>query len=84
MGIVPDQDQEVGAKYINEIKMFQMTSQESMQPIDEKTGVLGDLEDVLKSEQTQDHADQTEEDKEDNPDQSASPVQPAVTDLLLD
>ena len=80
----PDQDQEVGAKHINETEMFQMTSREPMEPIDEEAGVLGDLEDVSESEQTQDNADQTEEDKGDNPDQSASPVQPVVPDLLLD
>ena len=71
-------------QHINETEMFQMTSREPMEPIDEEVGVLGDLEDVLESEQTQDNADQTEEDKGDNPDQSASPVQPAVSDLLLD
>ena len=80
----PDQDQEVGAKHINETEMFQMTSREPMEPIDEEAGVLGDLEDVSESEQTQDTADQTEEDKGDNPEHSASPVQPVVPDLLLD
>ena len=53
----PNQDQEVGAKHINEIEMFQMTSREPMEPIDEEAGVLGDLEDVLESEQTQDNVD---------------------------
>ena len=80
----PDQDQEVGAKHINETEMFQMTSREPMEPIDEEAGVLGDLEDVSESEQTQDTADQTEEDKGNNLEHSASPVQPAVPDLLLD
>ena len=80
----PDQDQEVGAKHINETEMFQMTSREHMEPIDEEAGVLGDLEDVPESEQTQDTADQTEEDKGENPERSASPVQPVVPDLLLD
>ena len=70
-----DQDQEVGVKHINETKMFQMTSREPMEPIDEEAGVLGDLQDT---------ADQTEEDKGDNPEHSASPVQPVVPDLLLD
>ena len=50
----PDQDQEVGAKHINETEMFQMASREPMEPIDEEAGVLGDLEDVSESEQTQD------------------------------
>ena len=77
----PDQDQEVGAKHINETEMFQMTSREPREPIDEEVGVLGDLEDVLESEQTQDTTDQTEEDKGDNLEHSASPVQ---LDLLLD
>ena len=30
----PDQDQEVGAKHINETGMFQLTSKEPMEPID--------------------------------------------------
>ena len=80
----PDQDQEVGAKHINETEMFQMASREPMEPIDEEAGDLGDLEEVSESEQTQDTADQTEEDKGDNPEHSASPVQPVVPDLLLD
>ena len=42
----PDQDHEVGAKHINKTEMFQMTSREPMEPIDEEAGVLGDLEDV--------------------------------------
>ena len=42
----PDQEQEVGAKHINETKMFQMTSREPMEPINEEAGVVGDLEDV--------------------------------------
>ena len=59
----PDQDQEVGAKHIKETEMFQMTSREPMEPIDEEVGVLGDLEDVSESEQTQESADYTEEEK---------------------
>ena len=50
----PDQDQEVGAKHINETEMFQLTSRELMEPIHEDGGDLVDLEDVLESEQTQD------------------------------
>ena len=65
-------------------KMFQITSREPVEPINEEAGVLSDLEDVLESEKTQDTADQTEEDKGDNPEHSASPVQPVVPDLLLD
>ena len=74
----PDQDQEVGAKHINETETFQMTSREPMEHIDEEAGVLDDLEDVSESEQTQDIADQTKEDKGDNPEHSASPVQLAL------
>ena len=79
-----DQDREVGAKHINEIEMFQMTSQEPMELIDEEAGDLGDLEDVSESEQTQESANHTEEEKGDNPDHCASPIQLVVPDLLLD
>ena len=51
---------------------------------DQEVGVLGDLEDVSESEQTQESAAHTEEDKGDNPNQSASHVQLAVPNLLLD
>ena len=57
----PDQDQEVGAKHINETEMFQLTSREPMEPIDEEGGDLVDLEDVPESEQTQDSVEQTEQ-----------------------
>ena len=70
----PNQDQEVGAKHINETEMFQMTSGEPMEPIDEEVGDLGNLENVSEFEQTQQSADHTEKEKGDNPDQSASPV----------
>ena len=80
----PDQDQEVGAKHINEIEMFQMTSPIPMEPIDEEDGDLGDLEDVSKSEHTQEITDHTDEEKGDNPDQSVSPLLPDVPDFLLD
>ena len=49
-----DQDQEVGAKHINETEMFQMTSREPMEPIDEEAGDLVELEDVSESEHTND------------------------------
>ena len=42
-----DQDQEVGAKHINETQMFQMSSREPMEPKDEEVGDLVDLEDVV-------------------------------------
>ena len=38
----PDQDQEVGAKHINETTMFQMTCREPMEPIDEEARNLVD------------------------------------------
>ena len=38
-GIWDCPDQEVGAKHINEIEMFQMTSREPMEPIDEELGI---------------------------------------------
>ena len=37
------QDQEVGAKHINETERFQMTSTKPMEPIDEEVGDLVDL-----------------------------------------
>ena len=80
----PDQNQEVGTKHINKTEMFQMTSREPMEHIDEEAGDLGDLEDVSESEQTQETTDYTEEEKGENLDQRVSPVQPAVPDLLLD
>ena len=46
----PNQDQEVGAKHINETEMFRMTSREPMESIDEERGDLVDLEDALGSE----------------------------------
>ena len=78
----PNQDQEVGTKHINETKMFQMTSWEPMEPINKEVGDIGDLKDVSQSEQTQESTDHTEEDKGENPDQSVSPVQPAIPNLL--
>ena len=60
----PDQDQEVGTEHINETKMFQLTSRESMELIDEG-GDLVDLEDVLQSEQILDLAEQKKEEKAD-------------------
>ena len=79
-----DQDQEVGAKHINETEMFQMTSREPMEAIDEEAEDLGDLEDVSESEHTQATTDHTDEEKGDNPDQRVSPEEPGVPDLLLD
>ena len=79
-----DQDQEVGVKHINETKMFQMTSREPMEHIDEEARDLVDLEDVLESEHTQETTDHTDEEKGDNPDQRVSPEEPSLPDLLLD
>ena len=56
----PDQDQEVGAKHINETEMFQMASREPMEPIDEEGGDLVDLEDAPGSDHIQDSAEETE------------------------
>ena len=80
----PDQDQEVGAKHINETEMFQMTSRKLMEPIDEESGDLGDLEDVAESEHTQETTNHTDEEKEEKPDQRVIPEEPTVPDLLLD
>ena len=66
----PDQDQEVGAKHINETEMFQLTSREPMEPID-KGGDLVDLEDVLQSEQMLDSTELTKEANADMTQQSA-------------
>ena len=80
----PDQDQEVGAKHINETEIFQMTSREPMEPIDEEVGDLVDLEDMSESEHTQEMTDHTSEEKGDNADQRVSPEEPGVLDLMLD
>ena len=77
-----DQDQEVG--HINETKMFQMTSREPMEPIDEEVGDLMDLEDLLQSEHTQETKEHTDEEKGYNPDQRVSPEEPGLPDLHLD
>ena len=45
----PDQDQEVGIKHINKTEMFQMTSREPMEFIDEEAGDLVHLKDELRS-----------------------------------
>ena len=51
----PDRDQEVRAKHINEIEMFQLTCKEVMEPIN-NGGKLIDLENVPKFDQSQDLA----------------------------
>ena len=79
-----DQDQEVGTKHINESEMFQMTSREPMEPINEEAGDLVDLEDVSESEHTHESTEHTYEEKEDNPDQRVCPEEPGLPDLLLD
>ena len=79
----PDHDQEDGAKHINETEMFQMTSREPMEPINEEVGNLDVLEDVLESEHTQETTGHTDEEKGENPDQRVSLEGPAVQDLLL-
>ena len=66
----PDQDQEVGAKDINENERFQMTLREPMEPIDEEVGDLVDLEDVPDSEHMHSSAEQTIDAIEDHLEQS--------------
>ena len=80
----PDQDQEVGAKHINETEMFQMTSREPMEPIDEEAGDLVDLEDVTDFEHMHDLADQETDTNEENLEQSVGPEESVVPDLLID
>ena len=53
----PDEDQEVGAKHINEPK----------KPIDEDARDLVDLEDVSDTEHTNESTEHTDEANEDNP-----------------
>ena len=55
-----DQDQEFGTNHINETKMFELTSREPMEPIDEEGGDLVDLEDAPGFDQIQDLAEETE------------------------
>ena len=61
-----------------------MTSREPMEPIDEEVGDLVHLEDVSQSEHTQETTYHTDEGKGDNPDQTVSPEEPSVPNLLLD
>ena len=60
------QGQEVGAKHINEIEMFQMTSREPMEPIDEEAGDLANLEDVSESKHANETTERTEDVNEEN------------------
>ena len=78
----PDQDQEVGAKHINETEMFQMASREPMEPIDEEGGDLVDLEDAPGSENIQDSAEDTKH--IDVTPQSTDLVEQPVPDLLME
>jgi hypothetical protein len=80
----PDQDQEVGAKHINETERFQMTSREPMEPIDEDAGDLVDLEDVIEFEHMHGSAEQTINATEDNLEESIHPEEPTLPDLLID
>ena len=79
----PDQDQEVGAKHINETEMFQMTSREPMEPIDEEAGELVDLEDEAQFDHTSDSGELGDDTNENSLEQSA-PDEPALPDLLID
>ena len=80
----PDQEQKVRAKHINETEMFQMTSREPMEPIDEEAGDLVDFEDVSKSEHTNESTEHTDKANDENPDRRATPEEPGLLDLLLD
>ena len=80
----PDQDQEVGAKHINETERFQITSSEPMEPIVEEATNLVDLEDVSKSEHTHDSTEHVGDANEDNLEQSTLPEEPAIPNLLID
>ena len=80
----PNQDQEVGAKHINETEMFQMTSREPMEPIDEEAGELVDLEDVTQFEHTSDSGEPGDDTNENSLEQSVVPEEPSMPDLLID
>ena len=82
-GIWDCPDQEVGAKHINETEMFQMTSREPMEPIDEEAGELVDLEDVTQFEHTSDSGEPGDDTNKNSLEQSA-PEEPSVPDLLID
>ena len=79
----PDQDQEIWAKHIIETEMFQMTSKEPMELIDEERGNLLDLEDVLESKHIHDSGDLTEDANEDNLEQLVNLVESPVLDLVI-
>ena len=74
----PNQDQEVGAKHINDTKMFQMTSKEPMELIDEEVGDLVELEYVSESKHTSDSIECTDKANEDNPNERANPEESAL------
>mgnify|MGYP000123099338 CR=1 FL=1 len=76
----PDKDQEVRAKHINETEMFQITSRETIKPIDEEVGDLVELEDVSKFEHTINSIERIDEANEDNPDRRGTPKETALPD----
>ena len=80
----PNQEQEVKAKHINETEMFQMTSRELMEPMDEEARDLVDLEDISESEHAHDSTKCIEDANEDNVEQIVDPLEPPLLDLLLD
>ena len=80
----PNQDQEVGAKHINETKMFQMSCREPMEPIDKEARDLIDLEDVLESEHCNESTYHTEDVNDENIEQISDHIEPPLPDLLLD
>ena len=79
----PDQDQEVGAKHINETKRFQITSREPMEPIDEVADLVN-LEDVSQFEHTHDSVEHLGNANDDNLEQLTLPQEPATPDLFID
>ena len=80
----PNQDQQVGAKHINETQRFQMTFREPMEPIDKEARDLVELEDVSEFKNTNVLTQRTDEADEDNPDERANLEEMALLGLLLD
>ena len=80
----PDQDQEVGTKHINKTQMFQTTSREPMEFIDEEAGDLVDLKDVSESEHANKSAECTDKVRYENVRHTTNHVKHPLLDLLLD
>ena len=80
----PDQDQEVTAKPINETQMFQITSREPMEPIDEEAGDLANLEDVSESKHANETTERIEDVNEENDEQITDQIEAPLPNILLD